>query len=99
MAANTGERTLISAVIPPGAVHIDGVFSVAPASDDVVALVDVSAQLAALTSDLFVRAAPKANIRAATVERIPAMTPDHPLLPELRLRYRLIDFKEGVVAG
>jgi hypothetical protein len=87
MAANTGERTLISAVIPPGAAHIDGVFSVAPASGDVVALVDVSAQLAALTSDLVVRAAPKANVRAATVERIPAIAPDHPLLPDVRLRY------------
>ncbi|MFT4187831.1 MAG: hypothetical protein QM621_04550 [Aeromicrobium sp.] len=87
MAANTGERTLISAVIPPGAAHIDGVFSVTPVSDDLVKLVDVSLQLASLTSDLVVRAAPKANIRATTVERIPAIESGHPLWPELRLRY------------
>jgi len=87
MAANTGERTLISAVIPPGAAHIDGVFSVIPGTDDPARLVDVSVQLTALTSDLVVRAAPKANIRATTVERIPAIVPGHPLWPELRLRY------------
>ena len=28
MAANTGERTLIPAIIPPGVAHVNGVFSV-----------------------------------------------------------------------
>jgi len=87
MAANTGERTLISAVIPPGAAHIDGVFSVACPTSNPLSLVDVAAQLSALTSDLLVRAAPKANIRAATVDRLPRIRSEHPLLPDIRLRY------------
>ena len=39
MAANTGERTLIPAIIPPGTAHIDGVFTCALRStnDDLLA--------------------------------------------------------------
>jgi hypothetical protein len=33
MAANTGERTLIPAIIPPGATHVDGVFSAGSPGD------------------------------------------------------------------
>jgi hypothetical protein len=96
MAANTGERTLIAAIIPPGAAHIDGVFSVASIASGPPGLVDVAAQLAALTSDLFVRAAPKANIRAATVDRLPTIRRGHPFISELRLRYlRLVCMTEA----
>ena len=83
MAANTGERTLIGAIIPPGAAHIHGVASygfAAPAD-----LVTAAGFGHSLVSDLVVRSAPKSAIDPATVGRLPIVT-DHPLLPQLHLR-------------
>ncbi|NKS01198.1 class I SAM-dependent DNA methyltransferase [Rhodococcus hoagii] len=69
MAANTGERTLIPAIVPPGSAHIDGVFSLWAGVGRTLAL--VAATTSSLISDFSVRAAPKANIRTGTVERLP----------------------------
>lgn len=84
MAANTGERTLISAIIPPGSAHIDGMFAMW--SEDPTTVVDVAARLSTLASDLLIRAALKNNIRASTIELIPIVTT--PVLQEaIRTRY------------
>ena len=70
MAANTGERTLISTVIPPGSAHIDGIYSLARAEGGA-ALALVEGWMSSLLLDFATRAAPKANIRAINVERLP----------------------------
>jgi hypothetical protein len=85
MAANSGERTLVPAVVPPGAAHIDGVFSLGIpgwAADDLAVLL---ATISSLSSDFLVRAAPKANIRFSTISRLPVVL-DFGLRCELILR-------------
>lgn len=82
MAANTGERTLIPAVLPPGSTHIDGVSACAPmlASD----LLVLGAVTSSLIADFGIRCAPKANIRFSSISRLPRPAPE--LGPELTLR-------------
>ncbi|MDM4762985.1 hypothetical protein QT381_08190 [Galbitalea sp. SE-J8] len=84
MAANTGERTFIPALIPPGTAHIHGVSSVGlPGKPRV--LVAASAFAASLLHDFAVRAAPKSTISAATLDRLP-FSDDPAILPLLLLR-------------
>lgn len=71
MAANTGERTLISALIPPGAAHIDGIYSLASVFGGSRTCVLVAATFASMLSDFSLRAAPRANIRTGSAERLP----------------------------
>ncbi len=85
MAANTGERTLIPAIIPPGAAHVDGVFSLGAPARDVADLVVITAFMGALTSDFCVRVAPKSTIRSGTANRLPVSI-STPLRPEVLLR-------------
>ncbi|PYY32866.1 class I SAM-dependent DNA methyltransferase [Curtobacterium sp. MCJR17_055] len=69
MAANTGERTLIPVIIPPGSAHVDGIYSAATenASD----LLLAAGSLASLVSDAATRAVPKGDIRAGSLVRLP----------------------------
>ncbi|MFB8229909.1 class I SAM-dependent DNA methyltransferase [Cellulosimicrobium sp. NPDC055967] len=84
MAANTGERTFIPAIIPPGTAHIHGVSSLgAPAAGSrTIALVGSIA--GSLIHDFAVRSAPKSTISATTVERLPMV--DERLQNEILLR-------------
>nr|WP_090276601.1 DNA methyltransferase [Mycolicibacterium komanii]CRL70030.1 type II restriction enzyme methylase subunit [Mycolicibacterium komanii] len=72
MAANTGERTLIPALIPPGSAHIDGIFSAA-LPGDVFKLIVCAATLQSLIADFAVRTVPKSDIRGATISRLPVV--------------------------
>jgi hypothetical protein len=83
MAGNANERTLIAAIIPPGAAHIHGVTSLGALSDSQI-LVAVSGMLSSFLLDFSVRSAPKGTISAATVARLAA--PSTELVPELALR-------------
>ena len=83
--ANTGERTLIPALIAPGAAHVDGIFSGANIRE-AVRTVAATAAMSTLIADFTVRAAPKSNVRATTANRLPMVPLDHPLLPALLLR-------------
>ncbi len=84
MAANTGERTLIPAVLPPGSSHVDGLFS---ATSKHLAHVPIAAgTLSSLIADFAIRVSPKAHIRVAALERLPLPPLDHPLIPALILR-------------
>lgn len=75
MAANTGERTLIPALIPPGTAHIHGVSSVGlPESD--VTLAVVGGCTTSLLHDFAVRVAPKSTISASTLDRLPFVDND-----------------------
>lgn len=70
MAANTGERTLISAIIPIHSAHIEGVRALSIPHDEKL-LTIVAGILSALPTDFALRVAPKANIVAPTIERLP----------------------------
>ena len=86
MAANTGERTLIPAVIPPGAAHINGVFSFGfVGSHKLRSLVSTAASASSLIADFGVRAAPKSGIYQGVFERLPVVG-DERLLAALGLR-------------
>ncbi|WP_397518901.1 Eco57I restriction-modification methylase domain-containing protein [Rhodococcus pyridinivorans] len=76
MAANTGERTLIPALIPPGAAHIHGLTSAAFPNQPR-AIAATSGVLSSLAADFSVRAAPKATISPGTVARVPLVHDEH----------------------
>ncbi|MFC7788100.1 DNA methyltransferase [Microbacterium sp. MAHUQ-60] len=82
MAANTGERTLIASVIPPGAAHVDGIFSLGMPAARGDGLLVAAATMSSLVADLSVRAAPKSTIRSGTASRLPFVE-DLTLAPEL----------------
>ncbi|BAU99695.1 Eco57I restriction-modification methylase domain-containing protein [Aurantimicrobium minutum] len=85
MAANMGERTLIPAIIPPGATHVLSVYSMGlpkfPLSD----LLAVAGQMSTLIADFFVRSVPKSNILSGTASRLPVRL-DHPINKLIQLR-------------
>jgi hypothetical protein len=85
MAANQGERTLIPAVIPPGAAHVHPVQSLAVPDDDLAQLPLTCAFLSSIVLDFAVRTAPKSEISSGTIERLP-INFDHRLTDELILR-------------
>lgn len=71
MAAGTGVRTLIPAVIPPGAAHVDGVYTLrAPRQQDVAPIV---AAMSSLLHDMLIRVVPGDNIRSGPIVRLPAV--------------------------
>jgi hypothetical protein len=97
MAANTGERTLITALIPPGAAHIDGLVTVGSAEQRDHLTVAVAAYLSSLLSDSLVRAAPMANIRISSIERLPFI--DSGLISALLIRQLRLQCLSEAYAG
>ncbi|UTT62589.1 DNA methyltransferase [Microcella humidisoli] len=90
MAANTGERTLIPALLPAGPGHINGVFSAASPTGDVRDVVLAVGAMSSLLADFLVRAAPKSGIYMSSAERTPLpprgfVLEDHLILRVLRL--------------
>jgi hypothetical protein len=73
MAANTGERTLIPALIPPGAAHVNVVFSFGFPDQQPVMLAAAAASASSLLADFVVRVAPKSNIYQGVFERLPCV--------------------------
>ena len=71
MAANTGERTLIPAVVPPGTAHVDGVHSIALPRQDWQVFLSALASMSSLLADFVIRLSPKSTIRLPQVSRIP----------------------------
>ncbi|MCR8674695.1 class I SAM-dependent DNA methyltransferase [Micrococcus sp. HG099] len=80
------ERTLTPAIIPPGATHIDGIFSMGPCGVDIKDMITVCGSMMSLLTDFYVRSAPRANLRASDIRRLPAVPLSHPLVPSLLLR-------------
>jgi hypothetical protein len=85
MAASVNERTLIPALIPPGAAHPNGVFSVGRPQASCESLCVVSGFLSSLIVDFAVRAEPKSGIYLPTINRLPVLV-DHPLQAALVIR-------------
>ncbi len=86
VSANTGERTLIPAIIPPGAAHVHPVSSAAPESLAGPDVVDLQVAVCTLLADFAVRSVPKGDIHLSTLQRLPRPNPDHPLTLSARLR-------------
>ena len=86
MAANTGERTLIPAIIPPGTAHPNGVFSSGSATITGRSLVTAQAGLSSLLADFTLRALPKSGIYFPDFSRLPALPHNHPLTTRVVLR-------------
>lgn len=86
MAANTGERTLIPALIPPGAAHVNTIRSAGDATGSLHSVAVLQGTLSSILNDFSVRAAPKNDITESAVRRLPMVPLDHPLLPALVLR-------------
>ncbi|WP_180536654.1 Eco57I restriction-modification methylase domain-containing protein [Micrococcus luteus] len=95
---NSGVRTLIPAIIPPGAAHIDGIFAGASVSNQM-HTVGAAGVLSSLLSDFAVRAVPKGNVRAVTANRLPMVPLDHPPLPSLILRTLQLNCLTEAYAG
>ncbi|BCJ37162.1 restriction endonuclease subunit M [Actinocatenispora thailandica] len=85
MAANTGERTLIGAVVPPGSAHVHPVHTFAPSDRNLPSLLAACAYTSSIVLDFSVRCVPKSEILFGTIERMPANF-DHPMLSSLVLR-------------
>lgn len=84
MAANSGERTLIPAIIPPGTCHVHPVSSAGGIKGSEIAT--VTGVMSSLLSDFQIRSSPKSDIHLATLNRLALPPLDHPLLPRLLLR-------------
>lgn len=85
MAANTGERTLIPAILPPGAAHVHPVTSMGLPSETSELLLSVAGSMSSLIVDFSVRSVPKGDIHGATVARLPQVV-GHNLQHDLVLR-------------
>lgn len=84
MAANTGERTLIPAIIPPGTAHPNGIFCVAP--NDARGIGIVEGVASSMIADFSVRCSPKSGVYKAVFDRLPIPSLGHPLISALILR-------------
>jgi hypothetical protein len=78
MLSQSGERTLISAIIPPHAGHIDGCFSVAFQKPD--QLLGFAAATQSLLLDFLVKTTGKANLRDELVSLFPFIQPTPALI-------------------
>ncbi|MEV0261953.1 hypothetical protein AB0I49_11460 [Streptomyces sp. NPDC050617] len=84
MIAPDTERALYAALLPPGAVHIDSMRSLALKERRATVL--TSGFIAALPLDYMLRTIATANLDVAQARKFPAPQPDHPLAPALLLR-------------
>ncbi len=85
MAANTGERTLIAALIPPGAAHVHPVSSLGMPDLPMNLLVQAAGFLSSILLDLAIRSVPKSDILFNTIKRLPFIS-EHGLSSHLTLR-------------
>jgi hypothetical protein len=98
MAAPTGERTLMAAIIPPGPVHVDGVFSVGFPESPLRTLVICAGFASALVADLGVRTTGRKHIRRTLAGRIPVDS-GFPLNDELALRVLRLNCVTSIYSG
>lgn len=82
MADNAGQRTLIPALLPPGAMHVDGILSIGGPGISPLNLAALAGALSTLIYDSMVRMSPKSTIRKNVIDRLP-WNGNHPLIPNL----------------
>src|SRR5699024_11032698 len=81
MAATTGERTLVSAIFPPGTAGVHSVSSYGLPGAPKVILALLSASTGSLLSDFMIRSSVGSTISPGAVHRLPAVPEDLPLAP------------------
>ncbi|MDQ2587310.1 class I SAM-dependent DNA methyltransferase [Saccharothrix yanglingensis] len=86
MADNTAERTLMPAIIPPGAAHVGTVHSLGQADGGCNKLPVVNAIMASLVGDFVIRCVPKDDILLAAVNRLPWFSPSRRVRDMITLR-------------
>ncbi|WP_148059649.1 hypothetical protein [Salana multivorans] len=91
MAANTGERTLVATLIPPGSAHTHLIYSASAGSHRASMTTVALAFASTLLADFVVRSAPKNDILYSTLERLP-YSPNAKLRSELLIRAARIGF-------
>ncbi|WP_343727689.1 class I SAM-dependent DNA methyltransferase [Burkholderia seminalis] len=72
------ERTAIGTVLPPGAAHIDGCFSVT--FRRVVEMASFSASVNSVPLDFLVKTTGKGDMRGDLVDKLPLLDPDSPIV-------------------
>ena len=83
MAANTGERTLIPAIIPPGPTYVFTIHGTATQVKDTPIL---AASASSLLADFAIRSSPKAHILPPSFSRAPALDARNNLIQSITLR-------------
>lgn len=86
MAAVTGERTLITAIYPPGAAHVNAVQSIGLPYRDSLQLILVGASSMSLVSDFLIRASVSGTTYPSSFARIPRVRQRHPLALDAAIR-------------
>ena len=86
MAANTGERTFIPSIIPPGSTHVHGVSSAGSANITLSSLPAILGSSSSLLADFSVRSSPKSTIQLSTFNRIPTLNENDPLTLRIAVR-------------
>ncbi|MBV9445623.1 MAG: class I SAM-dependent DNA methyltransferase [Streptosporangiaceae bacterium] len=84
MIADNGERSLISAILPPGPTHIDSILSMAMRSNRETAL--SAGFWASISLDYLLRVTGKSNLHSSDVRMMPMPDLDHLLAGSLMLR-------------
>ena len=87
MAAHSGERTLIGAIIPPGAANIHTVYTLTVGSgtlSNLRSLLKVAATISSLIADFCIRSSPSSTISMRAVARLPNVC--NPAIEEAILR-------------
>ncbi|WP_228489275.1 DNA methyltransferase [Raineyella fluvialis] len=97
MAKNSNERTLISAIIPPGPAHVHAVNTFRPTG--ALELVIAQGLAASLTADLAVRSSVKDHINGGVIRRLPKPREDSPGLRALLLRTLRLNCLTDAYAG
>ena len=79
------ERTLIPALLPPGATHVHAIMSAAP-SDSARSLTTLQAETSTLLADFMIRTSGRGHIHANDFKRLFMLDPKHELIANIALR-------------
>ena len=86
MAANTGERTLTPAIIPPGAAHVHPICSAGHPEDTSTTLILVSGLTSSLLTDFQIRSRARNDIHGSDFSLLPAPNPHSEVATAILLR-------------
>lgn len=99
MASITGERTLSTALIPPGATHVHTVVSAGASNTDLLDLVLAQASASSILSDFQIRASGRGHIHASNFNTLTKLNPNHPLAYRVAVRAMRLNCLTDAYAG
>ena len=79
----SGERSLISCILPPKMMHINGIMSIV--TDDTVNLVSIAASFASIPFDYYIKVTGMNNLRITTVNKLPLIVNNEIIARYIRL--------------